>query len=74
MTTPHSGLTASPTVPGPGEQPAADPPHREPEAAPAAPRRDAEASKAAILRAARYLLARHAHADITLKAVADRAG
>ncbi|WP_367325425.1 TetR family transcriptional regulator [Streptomyces sp. HUAS ZL42] len=37
-------------------------------------RRDAEATKAAILRAARYLLARHAHADITLKAVADRAG
>ncbi|MFJ7300369.1 TetR family transcriptional regulator [Streptomyces sp. NPDC099088] len=27
-----------------------------------------------MLRAARYLLARHAHADITLKAVADRAG
>jgi len=53
-------------------------------AAPAAPReaeaprpparRDAEATRAAILRAARYLLARHAHADITLKAVADRAG
>ncbi|MGX5185321.1 TetR/AcrR family transcriptional regulator [Streptomyces avermitilis] len=42
---------------------------------PAAPaRRDAEATKAAILRAARHLLARHAHADITLKAVADRAG
>lgn len=40
----------------------------------ASPRRDAEATKAAILRAARYLLARHAHADITLKAVADRAG
>jgi AcrR family transcriptional regulator len=37
------------------------------------PRRDAEATKAAILRAARHLLARHAHADITLKAVADRA-
>ncbi|MFF7794835.1 TetR family transcriptional regulator [Streptomyces sp. NPDC007991] len=37
-------------------------------------RRDAEASKAAILKAARHLLARHAHADITLKAVADRAG
>ncbi|MFI7498014.1 TetR/AcrR family transcriptional regulator [Streptomyces sp. NPDC049687] len=41
-------------------------------AAPA--RRDAEATKAAILRAARHLLARHAHADITLKAVAERAG
>ena len=37
-------------------------------------RRDAEATKAAILRAARYLLARHAHADITLKSVAERAG
>ncbi|MFJ6838606.1 TetR family transcriptional regulator [Streptomyces sp. NPDC091209] len=75
VTTPHSGLTASPTVPGPGERPApAAAPHREPEAAPTAPRRDAEASKAEILRAARYLLARHAHADITLKAVADRAG
>ncbi|MDQ1013847.1 TetR/AcrR family transcriptional regulator [Streptomyces afghaniensis] len=37
-------------------------------------RRDAEATKAAILKAARHLLARHAHADITLKAVADRAG
>ncbi|WP_340384552.1 TetR family transcriptional regulator [Streptomyces sp. SS7] len=37
-------------------------------------RRDAEATKAAILRAARHLLARHAHADLTLKAVAERAG
>src|SRR6185295_5951894 len=37
-------------------------------------RRDAEATRAAILRAARYLLARQAHADITLKAVAERAG
>lgn len=37
-------------------------------------RRDSEASKAAIIRAARYLLARHAHGDITLKAVAERAG
>lgn len=41
---------------------------------PAPPRRDAEATKAAILRAARHLMARHAHADITLKAIADRAG
>lgn len=41
---------------------------------PAPARRDAEATKAAILRAARYLLARHPHADITLKAVAERAG
>ncbi|MFE0106072.1 TetR family transcriptional regulator [Streptomyces sp. NPDC059009] len=37
-------------------------------------RRDAEATKAAIIRACRHLLARHAHADITLKAVAERAG
>ncbi|MFF9896189.1 TetR family transcriptional regulator [Streptomyces longispororuber] len=37
-------------------------------------RRDAEATKAAIVRAARHLLARHAHTDITLKAVAERAG
>lgn len=37
-------------------------------------RRDAEATKAAILRAARHFLARQAHADITLKAVAERAG
>ncbi|MFE0516686.1 TetR/AcrR family transcriptional regulator, partial [Streptomyces sp. NPDC058964] len=37
-------------------------------------RRDAETTKAAILRAARHLLARHAHTDITLKAVAERAG
>ncbi|MFJ4201364.1 TetR family transcriptional regulator [Streptomyces sviceus] len=43
-----------------------------PTAAPA--RRDAEATRAAILRAARYLLARTPHADITLKAVAERAG
>ncbi|MFD4482926.1 TetR family transcriptional regulator [Streptomyces sp. NPDC058471] len=42
--------------------------------APAPARRDAEATRAAIVRAARYLLARHAHADITLKAVAERAG
>ncbi|WP_324787213.1 TetR family transcriptional regulator [Streptomyces sp. H51] len=41
---------------------------------PAPARRDAEATKAAILKAARHLLARHAHADITLKAVAERAG
>lgn len=37
-------------------------------------RRDAEATKAAILRAARHLLARQSRADITLKAVAERAG
>jgi AcrR family transcriptional regulator len=37
-------------------------------------RRDAEATKAAVLKAARHPLARHAHAGITLKAVAERAG
>lgn len=52
------------TNPGPGDT--------ETPRAPA--RRDAEATKAAILRAVRHLLARHAQADITLKAVADRAG
>ncbi|MZD03876.1 TetR family transcriptional regulator [Streptomyces sp. SID5785] len=41
---------------------------------PAPPRRDAEASRAAIVRATRHLLARHAHGDITLKAIAERAG
>ncbi|MCH5672129.1 TetR/AcrR family transcriptional regulator [Streptomyces gilvus] len=45
-----------------------------PPTASAPARRDAEATKAAILKAARHLLARHAHADITLKAVAERAG
>ncbi|MFE0401115.1 TetR family transcriptional regulator [Streptomyces nigra] len=45
-----------------------------PPVTPTPARRDAAATKAAILRAARHLLARHAHADITLKAVADRAG
>jgi AcrR family transcriptional regulator len=48
------------------------PPGLAPPAAP--PRRDAEATKAAIQRAARHLMARYAHADITLKAIADRAG
>lgn len=73
MTTPPTGLTAPPTAPGPGGRPTAAS-AGDADTAPAAPRRDAEASRAAILRAARYLLARHAHADITLKAVADRAG
>ncbi|SMF43655.1 TetR family transcriptional regulator [Streptomyces sp. Amel2xC10] len=50
------------------------PPPSGPGASPTPARRDAEATKAAILRAARYFLARHAHADITLKAVAERAG
>lgn len=48
-------------------------PRTAPPSAPPA-RRDARTTRAEILRAARYLLARHAHADITLKAVADRAG
>ncbi|WP_046727443.1 TetR/AcrR family transcriptional regulator [Streptomyces humi] len=52
-------MSAVSTPPGPPSAPA---------------RRDAEATKAAILKAARHLLARHAHADITLKDVADRAG
>ncbi|WP_199825055.1 TetR/AcrR family transcriptional regulator [Streptomyces maremycinicus] len=47
---------------------------RAPTDPPAPARRGAEATKAAILRAARYLLVRQAHADITLKAVAERAG
>ncbi|MEV7151385.1 TetR family transcriptional regulator [Streptomyces sp. NPDC093084] len=49
-------------------------PDAEPGAAHAPARRDAEATRAAILKAARHLLARHAHADITLKDVAERAG
>lgn len=49
-------------------------PDAEPGAAHAPGRRDAEATRAAILKAARHLLARHAHADITLKDVAERAG
>ncbi|MET8472609.1 TetR family transcriptional regulator [Streptomyces sp. NPDC006422] len=43
-------------------------------ATPGTGRRDAEETKGVIIRAARHLLARHAHGDITLKAVADRAG
>ncbi|MFF8395140.1 TetR/AcrR family transcriptional regulator [Streptomyces sp. NPDC016172] len=45
-----------------------------PPVTPTPARRDAESTRTAILKAARYLLARHAHGDITLKAVADRAG
>ncbi|MEU7426022.1 TetR family transcriptional regulator [Streptomyces sp. NPDC040750] len=59
------------TASGPEETAAATP---SPPSPPAPARRDAEATKAGILRAARHLLARHAHADITLKAVAERAG
>ncbi|NEB81668.1 TetR/AcrR family transcriptional regulator [Streptomyces sp. SID14478] len=44
------------------------------ERGPGAGRRDAEATRTAIVKATRHLLARHAHGDITLKAVADRAG
>ncbi|GAA2296306.1 TetR family transcriptional regulator [Streptomyces kunmingensis] len=44
------------------------------ERGPGTGRRDAETTRAAIVKAARYLLARHAHADITLRAVAERAG
>ncbi|WP_435228040.1 TetR family transcriptional regulator [Streptomyces sp. Tue6028] len=62
--TPHPGDTASP----------AGAVHEDDATRTPAPRRDAEATKAAILRAARHLLARHAHGDITLKAVAERAG
>ncbi|MFF0008651.1 TetR family transcriptional regulator [Streptomyces tibetensis] len=45
-----------------------------PPVTPTPARRDGESTRTAILKAARYLLARHAHGDITLKAVADRAG
>ncbi|WP_037762469.1 TetR family transcriptional regulator [Streptomyces sp. 142MFCol3.1] len=62
--TPHPGDTASPA----GAR------HEDDVRRGPASRRDAEATKAAILRAARHLLARHAHGDITLKAVAERAG
>ncbi|QZZ31964.1 MULTISPECIES: TetR/AcrR family transcriptional regulator [unclassified Streptomyces] len=61
------GVTTTPapeTTDGPGD----------PTGPPTAPRRDAEATRAAILRAARYLMARRSHTDITLKAVAERAG
>ncbi|MFE9613934.1 TetR family transcriptional regulator [Streptomyces sp. NPDC006012] len=40
----------------------------------ASARRDADATRAAILRAARHFLARQPHTDVTLKAVAERAG
>lgn len=65
----------APTSPTTGTQESAGPATGgagAPRAAPA--RRDAEATKAAILRAARHFLARQPHADITLKAVAERAG
>ncbi|MGW0536708.1 TetR/AcrR family transcriptional regulator [Streptomyces sp. NPDC003032] len=56
------------TIPVSGDAPQTLPPSNPP------CRRDAEATKGAISRAAGYLLARHAHGDITLKAVAERAG
>lgn len=63
-----SAVSTPPTAPGStGPTPSAS-------SGSAPVRRDAEATKAAILKAARHLLARHAHADITLKAVAERAG
>ncbi|EPD64139.1 TetR family transcriptional regulator [Streptomyces sp. HGB0020] len=63
-----SAVSTPPTAPGStGPTPSAS-------SATTPVRRDAEATKAAILKAARHLLARHAHADITLKAVAERAG
>lgn len=65
MTSPRAAAPVSRTDAMPAHRDAADAP---------ASRRDAGATKAAILRAARHLLARQAHADITLKAVADRAG
>ncbi|MFE0454281.1 TetR family transcriptional regulator [Streptomyces sp. NPDC058914] len=71
--TPASGTSPSGTPPTPATGDGAtakDATARDPGPA----RRDAEATKAAILRAARHLLARHAHGDITLKAVAERAG
>ncbi|MFE0172094.1 TetR family transcriptional regulator [Streptomyces sp. NPDC059002] len=72
--TASSSTPASPRGPDRGSASApAPPPSASASCAPPG-RRDAEASKAAIVRAARHLLARHAHGDITLKAVAERAG
>ncbi|MFI0541608.1 TetR family transcriptional regulator [Streptomyces sp. WSLK1-3] len=62
-----SVVSPKPSAPMPSSAPT-------PPAAAAPARRDAEATRGAILRAARYLLARTPHADITLKAVAERAG
>ncbi|MGX1372272.1 AcrR family transcriptional regulator [Streptomyces canus] len=62
-----SAVSPKPSAPMPPSAPT-------PPAAAAPARRDAEATRGAILRAARYLLARTPHADITLKAVAERAG
>ncbi|MFI0515862.1 TetR family transcriptional regulator [Streptomyces sp. WSLK1-5] len=62
-----SAVSPKPSAPMPSSAPT-------PPAAAAPARRDAEATRGAILRAARYLLARTPHADITLKAVAERAG
>ncbi|MEU3547978.1 TetR family transcriptional regulator [Streptomyces longwoodensis] len=69
-----SAVSTPPPTARAGGPAASDAPAPAAAPAPASARRDAEATKAAILRAVRYLLARHAHADITLKAVAERAG
>ncbi|MET8219850.1 helix-turn-helix domain-containing protein [Streptomyces hirsutus] len=75
-----SGTAGRPRSPA-RARPAAAPPHPPTPTTSAAPpvpaapaRRDTEAGRAAILWAARHLPARHAHADTTLKAVAERAG
>ncbi|MGV9992733.1 TetR/AcrR family transcriptional regulator [Streptomyces sp. NPDC003374] len=64
VSTPQGTPTPAPGTPAPA--PGAP--------APGPVRRDAEATKEAILKAARYFLARQAHTGITLKAVAERAG
>ncbi|QKW26208.1 TetR/AcrR family transcriptional regulator [Streptomyces seoulensis] len=88
MTTPPAASTpptafprpaASPTASAPPTDSPTDPP-ADSAADSAAPhpagpgRRDAEATRTAILTAARYLLARQGHTGITLKAIAERAG
>lgn len=72
--TPPAHASPEPPTPTPTRHETPTPGLREAAASRAPARRDAEVTKAAILRAARHLLARHPHADITLKAVADRAG
>ncbi|MFF3933826.1 helix-turn-helix domain-containing protein [Streptomyces hirsutus] len=85
MSTAEAGPASSGTAGRPRSparaRPAAAPPHPPTPTTSAAPpvpaapaRRDTEAGRAAILWAARHLPARHAHADTTLKAVAERAG
>ncbi|WP_330455910.1 TetR family transcriptional regulator [Streptomyces sp. NBC_00820] len=81
VSTPHDPRPAAPApratdFPQPGTTPAdADSARTAADPGGTAPaRRDAEATKAAILKAARYFLVRRAQADVTLKAVAERAG